>query len=136
MCPTFRALRSEAAAPRAKATLLRQFAAGALDPKFWGTEELKEIADLCVHCHLCQGECPAGVDVSSLMLEAKAAYVETHGLTPSDWLLSRVEAWAMLGSLFPRISNALLASRPARWALERFLGLSRHRCLPWVHRTS
>ena len=32
---------SEAASPRAKANLLRQFAAGALDPKLWGTEEFK-----------------------------------------------------------------------------------------------
>jgi Fe-S oxidoreductase len=60
------------------------------DAKLWGTEELKNVADLCVHCHLCQPECPSGVDISGLMLEAKAAYVENHGLSPTDWMLSQL----------------------------------------------
>ena len=58
MCPTFRALRSEAASPRAKANLLRQVAAGQVDPKLWGTEEFKANADLCIHCNLCQSGMP------------------------------------------------------------------------------
>jgi FAD/FMN-containing dehydrogenase/Fe-S oxidoreductase len=135
MCPTFRALRTEAAAPRAKANLLRQFAAGRLDPKLWGSEELKDVADLCVHCHLCESECPSAVDISALMLEAKAAYVEDHGLAPIDWVMSRVETWSRISSQLPILSNALLASGPARWALERFFGLSRHRRLPRASRT-
>jgi FAD/FMN-containing dehydrogenase/Fe-S oxidoreductase len=136
MCPTFRALRAEAAAPRAKANLFRQFATGVLDPKLWATEELKEVADLCVHCHLCQSECPSGVDVSGLMLEAKAAYVENHGLSPTDWMLSRVELWSKMASRLPIITNALLASRSARWLFERFFGLSRYRRLPRAQRTA
>lgn len=135
MCPTFRALGTEAAAPRARATLLRQFAAGVLDPKLWGTEELKEVADLCVHCHLCESECPSGVDVSGLMLEAKAAYVENHGLSPTDWLLSHIEVWARLASRLPLATNAFLSNGPARWLIERLFGLSRFRRLPRVHRT-
>src|SRR5262249_48127045 len=82
MCPTFRALRDERATPRALANLVRQLAAGRLDPKLWGAEEFAESARLCTHCKLCPSECPSGVDVSSLMVEAKAAYVETHGLPP------------------------------------------------------
>jgi FAD/FMN-containing dehydrogenase/Fe-S oxidoreductase len=135
MCPTFRATCSERATPRAKANLLLQVASGRIDPKLWGAEELKENADLCVHCHLCEKECPSGVDVSSLMLEAKAAYVENHGLSPGDWLLSRIESWSRIASRAPILTNALLASRPARWLLERLVGLSRLRRLPRVHRT-
>lgn len=134
MCPTFRALHSEAATPRAQVNLLRQIAVGALDPKTWGSEELKANSDLCVHCNLCRIECPAGIDVSSLMIEAKAAYVEDHGLTPSDWMLSKVETWAKWASRFPLVSNALLSNRPTRWALERVFGLSRHRVIPRAHR--
>ena len=48
MCPTFRALRSERAAPRAHANLLRQIATGQIDPKLWGSEELKQNAELCI----------------------------------------------------------------------------------------
>ena len=136
MCPTFRASRAEAAAPRAQVNLLRQIASGALDTKLWGSEALKANADLCIHCHLCKSECPAGIDVSALMLEAKAAYVQEHGLTPSGWLLSRIEVWSRWGSRFPILGNALMASRTARRVLERLVGLSRHRAIPKAHRWS
>lgn len=135
MCPTFRALGSEAATPRSKANLVRQLLAGELDPKLWGTEEFRENADLCIHCNLCPQECPSGLDVSALMLEAKAAYVENHGLTPVDWMLSRVDTWSAIASRLPIVTNALLASRPMRWLFERLFGLSRLRRLPKAHRT-
>jgi FAD/FMN-containing dehydrogenase/Fe-S oxidoreductase len=134
MCPTFRALRGEAATPRAQVNLLRQIATGTLDPRTWGSEELRANADLCVHCNLCRIECPSGIDVSSLMIEAKAAYVEDHGLTPADWVLSKVEFWSKWASRLPLLSNALLSRRTARWALERLLGLSRYRALPKARR--
>jgi Fe-S oxidoreductase len=135
MCPVFRAERSEAATPRAKANLIRQVASGAVDPRVWGTEEFRKNADLCIHCNLCEHECPSGLDVSALMLEAKAAYAQDHGLPPLDWMLSRVEVWSRIASRLPIVSNALLASGPARWLLERFVGLSRLRRLPRAHRT-
>lgn len=135
MCPSFRAHRREAATPRSQANLLRQIATGQLDPRLWGTEEFHTQASLCIHCKLCKSECPAGVDVSSLMLEAKAAYVENHGLPPSDWVFSRLEMWARLASLFPLTSNFLMSRRSARWMIERLLGVSRHRVLPRIRRT-
>lgn len=136
MCPTFRALRTEAASPRNQANLLRQVASGSVDPRLWGSEELKANADLCIHCAACRTECPAGIDISSMMVEAKAAYVEEHGLSPTDWFLSRVDLWAKLASRFPILWNALLKSGPMRWLVERSFGLSRHRSLPRARRTS
>jgi FAD/FMN-containing dehydrogenase/Fe-S oxidoreductase len=135
MCPTYRALRQESASPRSQANLIRQIATGAIDPKLWGAEEFKAHADLCFHCKMCQSECPSGVDVSSLMLEAKAAYVEQHGLAPGDWVFSRIELWARLASRLPIVTNYLLSRRVSRRVLERVLGLSRHRVLPKVRRT-
>jgi FAD/FMN-containing dehydrogenase/Fe-S oxidoreductase len=135
MCPSYRASRREEASPRSRANLIRQIAAGVVDPRLWGSDELKAHADLCLHCKLCKTECPAGVDVSGLMLEAKAAYVENHGLTPSDWIFSRLEFWAGLGSRFPIVTNFLLSQRPARRLLESLLGVSRRRVLPRVRRT-
>ena len=130
MCPSYRASRREAASPRSQANLIRQIAAGVVDPRLWGSDELKASADLCIHCKLCQTECPAGVDVSSLMLEAKAAYVENHGLAPSDWIFSRLEFWARLGSRFPIVTNFLLGRRSVRQLLESLVGVSRRRCCP------
>jgi FAD/FMN-containing dehydrogenase/Fe-S oxidoreductase len=136
MCPSFRAQRCETASPRAQANLIRQIATGQLDPRLWGGDELKAHADLCLHCNLCRTECPSAVDVSSLMIEAKAAFVEKHGLPPHDWIFSRIDFWAHFGSRFPIVTNFLLSRRSARWLLERLLGVSRHRLLPRVKRTS
>jgi len=135
MCPTFRALRSEAASPRNQANLLRQIATGAVDPRLWGSEEMKANADLCIHCTSCRQECPAGVDISSLMVEAKAAYVENHGLAPTDWFFSRVDLWSKLASWTPITWNAITGNGFARWLIERTFGLARQRSLPRAHRT-
>ncbi len=134
MCPTFRAVRAEAAAPRAHVNLLRQIASGELDPRDWGSEELRAHADLCVHCAMCRTECPAGIDVSSLMMEAKAAYVENHGLSPTSWTFTHIDWWARWTSRLPVLSNALLGNPRARWLIERLFGLSRHRVLPRAQR--
>jgi Fe-S oxidoreductase len=136
MCPIFRASHAEAASPRSKVQLLRAIAAGRLDPSTWGSEELKAYADLCVHCNLCESECPAGVDVSTLMLEAKAAYVADHGLSPEDWFLSRVDVMSGLASRFSTVFNLLRQNRVARWILERAFGVSRHRSMPRANRGS
>lgn len=135
MCPSFRASRMEVSSPRAQANLIRQVATGAVDPRLWGSDEMRAQADLCIHCKLCKPECPSGVDVSSLMVEAKAAHIERHGLPPGDWVFSRLEMWGRLGTRFPIVSNYLLTRRWARRLLERVLGVSRHRVLPRVRRT-
>ena len=75
-------------------------------------------------------ECPAHVNIPKLMLEAKAANVAEHGLDRTDWVLARTEMFARLGSAFAPLVNALLASRVARWLLEKLFGLSRQRRLP------
>ena len=49
-----------------------------------------------------------------LRREARAA--------PGDWVFSRIEFWARLGSRFPIITNFLLSRRSSRWLLERMLG--------------
>ncbi|MBV8317601.1 MAG: FAD-binding protein [Planctomycetaceae bacterium] len=135
MCPIFRALRTEEATPRAKANLVRQLATGAIDPRLWGSEDFKRSADLCIHCNLCPKECSSGIDISSLMLEAKAAYVENHGLPPRDWMFSRVELWSRLASRLPLMWNTLMSNQAVRWSVERLFGLSRLRQLPRAHRT-
>jgi Fe-S oxidoreductase len=129
MCPTFRVARSEAATPRAKANLLRQLLASSPEPAL-GSNDIREIADLCVNCKMCALECPAHVDVPRLMLEAKAAHQAEHGLDRSEWFLARVESFAALGSNFALIANTMLGNRVFRWLAERLFGVSRKRRLP------
>ncbi len=130
MCPIFRANPAEEASPRAKANLIRGVVAGRFDPAILATDDLKEVADLCVNCHQCRLECPAGVDIPKLMIEAKAAYVAINGLRPSDWLLARFDLLSAWGSRFSPLANWAVGNRQARWVLEKLLGIAHGRKLP------
>jgi Fe-S oxidoreductase len=96
MCPTFRALGSEAAAPRAKANLFRAVMNSA--PLSAGDDAVRAVADLCVNCKMCALECPGKADIPKLMLEAKAANHAEHGLRRAAWFLARMEGLTALGS--------------------------------------
>lgn len=130
MCPIFRATGEEAATPRAKANLMRHLLHPDTDPSALSSDEVREVAELCVNCKMCATECPAKVQVPRLMLEARAAYVSRHGLGRGDWALARTEAFAGLGSAIAPVANALMASPVARWLLERVFGVSSRRRLP------
>jgi FAD/FMN-containing dehydrogenase/Fe-S oxidoreductase len=130
MCPIFRATHAEEASPRAKANLLRHLLRDGADPQTLSSEEVREVADLCVNCKMCAVECPAHVNIPKLMLEAKAANVAEHGMDRSDWVLARTESFARLGSTFSAFTNATLGSRTVRWMLEKIFGVSRKRRLP------
>jgi FAD/FMN-containing dehydrogenase/Fe-S oxidoreductase len=130
MCPIFRVGPGEEASPRAKANLIRAFTEGQLEPDFFGSESVKEVADLCVNCHQCRLECPAGVDIPKLMIEAKSRYVAANGLSPSDWLLSRIDWLSSWGSVVRPTANWAIRNRQVRWLAEKFFGLARSRKLP------
>ncbi len=130
MCPIFRAGPSEEASPRAKANLMRGVLSGQLDPTTLTTDQFKAVADLCVNCHMCRLECPAGVDIPRLMMEGKGAYVATNGLKMSDHLLSRIDLLSDWGSMIAPIMNWALGNRQARWLIEKTLGIAQGRKLP------
>jgi FAD/FMN-containing dehydrogenase/Fe-S oxidoreductase len=129
MCPIFHLAPAEEASPRAKANLTRGLLTGRLEPAEATSDELKEVADLCVNCHMCRLECPSTVDIPKLMLEAKASYVATNGLRVRDWILARLDVVGRWGCRFPRIANALLTYRGSRFGLDRALGLAQGRKL-------
>ena len=91
MCPIFRFVPTEEASPRAKANLLRGVLTGTLDLSVLTSDEFKAVADLCVHCHSCRLECPAGVDIPRLMRESKGAYVAANGFSPAEWAMTRLD---------------------------------------------
>lgn len=126
MCPVFRGTGLEEASPRAKANVVKLVA----DPAGLAAEEVHALASRCVNCKMCRDECPARVDVSKLMLEAKAARHAEHGLTRTDWVLARAESLAAAGSNFAPLVNGLLAQRSVRWLVEKVLGVSARRRLP------
>jgi Fe-S oxidoreductase len=94
------------------------------------TDEFKAIADLCVNCHQCRLECPAGVDIPKLMVEAKAQYVTVNGLSVSDWIVARLDVLYEIAGRLPRLTNLMIRSRLARLLLDRLLGIAQGRKLP------
>jgi FAD/FMN-containing dehydrogenase/Fe-S oxidoreductase len=130
MCPIFRFAPAEESSPRAKANVLRGILSGALPASTLTSDEFKGVADLCVHCHQCRLECPATVDIPKLMMEGKGSYVLTNGLETSDWLMSRVDRLSRIGSLLAPLANWAIANGPARWLMEKTLGVARRRKLP------
>lgn len=136
MCPIFRILPREEASPRAHANLLSGLLTGHLDRKALASDELRAISDLCINCHQCRLECPAGVDIPKIVLESKAQHVELNGLPPIDWWLGQLDTVASWLSRFRPLANYLIANRRVRWLLERTVGLSRMRKLPRIDRQS
>ena len=130
MCPMFRFAPREEASPRSKANLMRAISTGRLDPAELKQSELKNVADLCFHCHQCRLECPASVDIPKLMVECKAQYVTTNGLRPSDTFFTRLESFAAWGSLIRPVANWAFANRQMRWLMEKTFGLAQGRKLP------
>lgn len=136
MCPMFRSSRAEEASPRAKANLLRGLLSGRIPVRHAESDEMRKIADLCFHCHQCRVECPASVDIPRMMVELKAQHTATHGLSPTDRLLSRMDILTNLASRFPRLANWAMESRTMRWLLEKTTGIAFSRRLPQIARQS
>jgi FAD/FMN-containing dehydrogenase/Fe-S oxidoreductase len=130
MCPIFRFAPREEASPRAKANLARSVLNGSLPPATLLDGACKEIADLCVHCHMCRLECPASVDIPKLMVEAKAEYAAVNGHPFDELVLSRIDAVCSYASRVSRLANWAIGNRPARWVLEKTLGIAQGRKLP------
>lgn len=130
MCPIFRLAPGEETTPRAKVNLIRGVLAGKLGLDVLKSDELKAIADLCVHCHLCRMECPAGVDTPRLMRECKGAYVAANGQSLADWFLSRPDRLGAIGSRWSCLANWAISNRFMRWLLEKTLGVAQGRKLP------
>ncbi len=135
MCPFFRIDHSEHASPRAKANAIRSVF-GPLGTDTLVSEELRQLASLCFNCKQCQLECPGHVNVPQMMVEAKAAQATVDGMTRGDRTAAGVHDLVALGGLMPRATNWLLGQPPARWLIEKLLGIHRDRRLPALARRS
>ncbi len=130
MCPIFRFAPREEASPRAKANLVRAVLTGRLNSQEFSKDQLKAVSDLCVNCHQCRLECPANVDIPKLVLEAKAQYVATNGLPPTEALFTRLDRICQVGGTFATVSNWAFGNRVMRWLMEKTIGIAQGRKLP------
>ena len=96
MCPVFKFTRDEAAAPKAKANLLRALLSGAVEKESLYSTGLQYVMDRCVNCGSCTKECPSNVNIPKLAMEARAQYVRRFGSNRTDILTANVETAARL----------------------------------------
>jgi Fe-S oxidoreductase len=130
MCPSFRATREEAHSTRGRANALRAALAGLLGPHRLAQPELLGVLELCLMCKACAAECPANVDMAALKAEVLHQHHRISGVPLSHWLIGHLRPLLRLGSIVPRLTNALLRSRVVKAALERFGGVDRRRTMP------
>ncbi|MFB6270466.1 MAG: anaerobic glycerol-3-phosphate dehydrogenase subunit C [Halobacterium sp.] len=117
-------------------------------PKFQGPEQwrLKQRDDGddhaiddsvmdCSNCMRCDNACPSGVPLSQMHNTARGEYVSEEMSKFSveyvrNRLLANYRASAWLASKVPRVANAAMDFGPARWVLEKTLGVTSERDFP------
>ncbi|MFL5052085.1 MAG: FAD-binding and (Fe-S)-binding domain-containing protein, partial [Xanthobacteraceae bacterium] len=106
MCPRYRVTRDERDVTRGRADSLRLAITGQLGPDALTSDEMAETLKLCVSCKGCRRECPTGVDMAKMKIEAMAARARTHGVNAKDRLIATMPRWAPVASLVPFLANA------------------------------
>lgn len=87
--------------------------------------------DYCSGCRVCNEVCPTGVRIAELNARARARIVAERGLPFRNWLIARSELVGRLscGPHAPLV-NAGLRFGPARWLVDRVLGIHHAAPLP------
>ncbi len=130
MCPVFRTMGEELGSSRAKVNILHFWATGQLDEKDFESPEFRKFLDLCVNCKACLLQCPSGVDISELMIAARAQYVKRRGLRRAELFLSHNRCLSMFGSVFAPVSNFVMRLPIFKLLLEKFTGIDKRRGMP------
>ncbi len=136
MCPVFRGTSEELATTRAKANLIGAWMAAESSGQPLDDAQLKQHLALCVNCKMCSIECPAGVDMSRLIIEARAQLAKHTGFTAPELALIHNRWLSLLACTFAPLSNWVLQQALLRWLMEKTIGLDRNRPLPHFERGS
>jgi Fe-S oxidoreductase len=131
MCPVYKFTRDEAAAPKAKANLLRGLISGAIDDKHLYAEAFQNVIEQCVNCGSCFAECPSNVNIPKMAIEAKSHYVRRFGPSFENKILVSAE---LAGRTSRKFSGAIrrFADLPGVKKLaERITGISARREFPY-----
>ena len=131
MCPSYRTTLDTAHSTQSRAAVLRAALNSEYGARPFIGPELEAAMDLCVGCKGCKRECPNGVDMALLRIEALAQrWSQGDGAPLRERMLARLPRYARwLGSL-----NWLLAMRKRLpWLAQltqKWLGISARRSLP------
>lgn len=132
MCPTFVATGEDLMSTRGRANTIRAVLEGRVDQSSpaLNAPALHEALSSCLSCKACTTECPSNVNMALLKAELLHAAHRAHGTPLAARLVSRVDLLGRMGSLFPNLSNRVLAANAMRRVLEWTVGFARQRPLP------
>jgi Fe-S oxidoreductase len=130
MCPSYRITKDEMHLTRGRATTLRLALSGQLGAAGLGSETVKEALDLCVSCKGCKRDCPTGIDMAKMKIEARAAYGEQHGTVLRDKLVAYLPRYAPSAVRLRWLLNLRNGVPALSLLAEKLLGLSARRALP------
>ena len=130
MCPSYRATRDEQHVTRGRANSLRLALSGQLGPDALASDAMADTMKLCVSCKACRRECPAGVDMARMKIEAQAARAARRGFSVRDRLVGFLPRYAAIGGRLAPLLNLRDRLPPLARLSERLLGLSARRTLP------
>jgi len=88
MCPSYRITRDEKHLTRGRANTLRLAISGQLGHEGLASQEVREVLDLCVACKGCKRDCPTGIDMARMKVEARAAWGAKYGIRLRDRLVA------------------------------------------------
>lgn len=113
MCPSWRATREEKHLTRGRANTLRLALTGQI-PGGLASDEVADALSLCVACKGCKRECPTGVDMAKMKVEAAHARNAVRGLRLKDRLIASMPTWAPFATMLAPMVNwpALVPGAP------------------------
>ena len=134
MCPSYRVTRDEQHSTRGRANTLRLALSGQIEgldaTKALASTEVREALDLCVSCKGCKRDCPTGVDMARLKIEALQQDKALNGHSLQDHLVGRLPDYARHAARVAPLLN-LRDRLPLMAKLsEKLFGLSARRSLP------
>ncbi len=126
MCPSYKATKNEKDTTRARANTLREVLTNSTKENKFDNADLKKVFDLCLSCKACASECPSNVDVATLKAEFLYNYQKENKPDFRTKMFANNVKYNKLGSVFPRLTNALLNTTLAK----RSFGIATQRSIP------
>jgi FAD/FMN-containing dehydrogenase/Fe-S oxidoreductase len=130
MCPSYRITKDEKHLTRGRANTLRLALSGQLGQDGLASAEVKEVLDLCVSCKGCKRDCPTGIDMARMKIEARSAWSARHGLTLRERMIAYMPRYAGVAGKLNAVTSLLQKVPGVKSMTYRALGLATERSLP------
>ena len=133
MCPSYRVTRDEVHSVRGRANTLRLAVSGQLGAGAWESEAVRDALALCVGCKGCKRECPTGVDMARMKIEAQYQVGLRRGFPRKDRWVAHLPQLTRTVAAIPGLAGLLNLRNRSGWLRvlgEKWLGFAAERTLP------